>query len=76
MSISWACAWPTPPSTVSAAIQQAKSLVIFFLVKNQNIQETGHNCPDFASKQPVTDAFSDGPVKKGNTSEPMAALCR
>jgi hypothetical protein len=44
-------------------------------VKNQNMRETGHTCRDFASKQPVTAAFSNAAVKKGNTSEAMAALC-
>jgi hypothetical protein len=37
--------------------------------------ETGHNCRDFASNEPVTAAFSNRAVKKGNTPEAMAALC-
>jgi hypothetical protein len=38
------------------------------------MRETGHTCGDFASKQPVTAAFSNAAVKKGNTSEAKAAL--
>jgi hypothetical protein len=38
--------------------------------------ETGHNCRDFASNEPVTAAFSNAAVKKGNTPESMAALFR
>jgi hypothetical protein len=37
--------------------------------------ETGHNCRDFASKDPVTAPFSNTAVKKGNTPQAMAALC-
>ena len=57
MSISWACAWPAPASTISAANNKAKARVIFFLVKNQSMRETGHNCRDFASNEPVTAAI-------------------
>jgi hypothetical protein len=35
---------------------------------------TGHNCRDFASKEPVSAAFSGTAVKKGNTSAAMAAM--
>jgi hypothetical protein len=31
--------------------------------------ETGHNCRDFASNEPVSAAFSDTAVKKGNTPQ-------
>ncbi|XIA65049.1 hypothetical protein ACFIOY_00835 [Bradyrhizobium sp. TZ2] len=45
--------------------------------KNQNMQvETGHNNRDFASNEPVSAPFSNSAVKKGNTPESMAALCR
>jgi hypothetical protein len=38
--------------------------------------ETGHNCHDFASNEPVTAPFSNPSVQKGNMPQPMAALCR
>jgi hypothetical protein len=37
--------------------------------------QTGHNCGDFASNERVIAPFSDAAVKKGNTSQAMAALC-
>jgi hypothetical protein len=40
------------------------------------MHETGHNCRDFASNLPVTAPFSNAAVKKGNTPNAMAALCR
>jgi len=39
------------------------------------MRETGHTCRDFASYEPVTAAFSNAAVKKGNSSGAMAALC-
>jgi hypothetical protein len=36
--------------------------------------ETGHNCHNFASNEPVSAALSDAAVKKGNTPETMAAM--
>ena len=46
----------------------------FFLAKNQIRDQTGHNCRDFASNEPVRAAFSNGAVKKGNTPQAMAAM--
>jgi hypothetical protein len=37
--------------------------------------ETGHNCGDRATNDPVTPAISNGPAKKGNMPQAMAALC-
>jgi hypothetical protein len=50
---------------------------MFFLAKTSNRQlETGHNCRHFASNEAVSAALSAASVKKGNTPEAMAALCR
>jgi hypothetical protein len=38
--------------------------------------ETGHNCRDFASNEPVSGPFSNAAVKKGNTPEAIAAMFR
>jgi hypothetical protein len=50
----WACAWPAPASTITAA-RKAKARIILFLEKNQNMPaETGHNCGDRATNEAVT----------------------
>jgi hypothetical protein len=77
MSVPWACAWPAAARAIIAANSKARARVIFFLAKPSDQQiETGHNCRDFASNEAVSAAFSAAWVKKGNTPEAMAALCR
>jgi hypothetical protein len=45
-----------------------------FLAKNGCCSEKGHIAGAFASNEHVRRAFSEGPVKKGNTFGAMAAM--
>jgi hypothetical protein len=57
--------------------QQSKSPDHFLPREKITIRnETGHNCRNFASNEPVTAPFSNPSVQKGNMPQAMAALCR